>query len=276
MKAVILAGGLGTRLSEETLEKPKPMVRIGDKPILWHIMKIFSSFNINDFIICCGYKGEIIKEYFINYHLHNADFDCDLTSNSHKILNFNTEPWKIKLINTGKNTMTGGRLRKIKKYIGKNENFLFTYGDGVGNINIQELIKFHNKHNKIATVTATSPPGRFGNLEINKDNQVDNFREKPDQGESWINGGFFVLNSAVFEYIKDDQTVWENEPLVNLSSQGQLAAYKHYGFWQPMDTLREKNYLNDLWQKKKHLGKFGDKKKFLERTICIYNGSYRI
>ena len=251
MKAVILAGGLGTRLSEETLDKPKPMVHIGDKPILWHIMKIFSSYNINDFIICCGYKGEIIKEYFINYHLYNADFDCDLASSSHKILNLNTEPWHIKLINTGRNTMTGGRLKKIKKYIGKDENFLFTYGDGVGNINIKELIKFHNTYNKIATVTATSPPGRFGNLGINQNNQVDNFREKPAQGDSWINGGFFVLNSKVFDYIKDDQTVWENEPLTNLSNQGQLMAYKHYGFWQPMDTLREKNYLNELWQKEK-------------------------
>jgi glucose-1-phosphate cytidylyltransferase len=251
MKAVILAGGLGTRLSEETIDKPKPMVQIGDKPILWHIIKIFSSYNIKEFIICCGHKGEIIKDYFLNYNLYNADFECDLKSNSSKILNLKKEDWNIKLIDTGKNTMTGGRLKKIKKYIGEDENFLFTYGDGVADINIKELIKFHNLHNKIATITATSPPGRFGNLRINNNNQVENFIEKPDQGEAWINGGFFVLNSKVFDYLKDDQTVWENEPLKSLSSQGQLIAYKHYGFWQPMDTIREKNYLNELWQKEK-------------------------
>jgi len=224
MKAVILAGGYGTRISEETHLRPKPMVEIGGKPILWHIMKIYSSYKINEFIICCGYKGDVIKEYF----------------NS-----FNSDKWNIKLVDTGLDTMTGGRLKKIQKYV-DNETFCFTYGDGLANISIDDLIKFHKNNNTVATVTAVQPPARFGALELNQ-NKVVSFREKPPGDGNWINGGYFVLEPSVFDYLGDDLTVWEKEPIEKLAKTNQLYAYRHSGFWQPLDTLREKNKLEDLW-----------------------------
>ena len=248
MKAVILAGGLGTRLSEETSDKPKPMVKIGEKPIIWHIMKNYSHYGINDFIICCGYKGYIIKEYFINYFSHSSDITVDLSDNSIEIHKKRAENWKITLIDTGKNTMTGGRLLRLKEHLKDQQTFCFTYGDGVGNINIKELINFHFNHKKLATLTATYPPGRFGALEI-EDNKVVNFKEKPKGDGAFINGGFFVLSNKVLEKINDDSTIWEQEPLKSLASEGQLMSYEHTGFWQPMDTLRDKNYLNKLWEK---------------------------
>ena len=247
MKAVILAGGLGTRLSEETSSKPKPMVKIGEKPILWHIMKNYSHYGINDFIICCGYKGYVIKEYFINYFSHSSDITVDLSNNSIEIHKKRAENWKITLIDTGKDTMTGGRLLRLKDHLRDEETFCFTYGDGVGNINIKELINFHINHKKLATLTATYPPGRFGALEI-EDNKVVNFKEKPKGDGGFINGGFFVLSNKVLEKIKDDTTIWEQEPLKSLADEGELMSYEHTGFWQPMDTLRDKNYLNKLWE----------------------------
>lgn len=247
MKAVILAGGLGTRLSEETINKPKPMVKIGEKPILWHIMKNYSHYGINDFIICCGYKGYVIKEYFINYFSHSSDITVDLSNNSIEIHKKRAENWRITLIDTGKDTMTGGRLLRLKDHLKDQETFCFTYGDGVGNINIKELINFHFNHKKLATLTATYPPGRFGALEI-EDNKVVNFKEKPKGDGGFINGGFFILSNKVLEKIKDDTTIWEQEPLKSLASEGQLMSYEHTGFWQPMDTLRDKNYLNKLWE----------------------------
>ena len=249
MKAVILAGGLGTRLSEETDLKPKPMIEIGGKPILWHIMKIYSAHGINDFVICCGYKGYIIKEFFKNYFLHQSDVTFNMHDNSMKIHQNLAEPWTVTLVDTGEDTMTGGRLKKIREYIKDEEAFCFTYGDGLGDINISALIKFHKNHGKQATLTATLPPGRYGALKFGPKDTVKSFQEKPEGDGSWINGGFFVLNPDVVDLIKDDQTVWEAEPLMDLAKNNQLYAFKHKGFWQPMDTLREKNILNELWEK---------------------------
>ena len=250
MKAVILAGGLGTRLSEETSVKPKPMVEIGGKPILWHIMKIYSYYGINDFIICCGYKGYMIKEYFANYFLHQSDITFDMSKNKIKIHQKRAEPWKVTLIDTGEKTMTGGRIKRIKGYIDEGEDFCLTYGDGLANINIAELIKFHKGHRKLATLSSVLPPGRFGALEI-KDSQITSFFEKPSGDGAFINGGFFVLNSKAIDYIKGDTTVWEQEPLNNLANSGELMSFKHEDFWQPMDTLRDKYYLEELWESNK-------------------------
>ncbi len=246
MKAVILAGGLGTRLSEETLIKPKPMVEIGGKPIIWHILKIYSGYNINEFIICCGYKGFQIKEFFANYFIHSNDISIDLQNNDLKILDKSSENWKITLIDTGDETMTGGRLKRIQKYLG-NESFLFTYGDGLADIDIEKLIKFHKSNGKLVTLSAVQPPGRYGSVNIEKDSLISSFHEKPKGDGYWVNGGFFVLEPEAINYIKGDKTIWENEPLKNLAKDGQLAAFKHHGFWQPMDTLKDKNFLNDLW-----------------------------
>lgn len=246
MKAVILAGGLGTRLSEETAIRPKPMVEIGGKPILWHIMKMYSQHGIHDFIICCGYKGYVIKEYFANYFLHMSDVTFDLHANSMQVHEKRTEPWKVTLIDTGDSCMTGGRLSRVGDYIKNEEAFCFTYGDGVSDIDITDTINFHRKHGKWATLTATYPPGRFGALDI-KQQQVMNFKEKPKGDGAMINGGFFVLSPKVLNYIKGDDTIWEQEPLIQLAEAGQLMAYEHHGFWQPMDTLRDKQYLEELW-----------------------------
>lgn len=247
MKVVILAGGLGTRLSEETYLKPKPMVQIGEKPILWHIMKIYSLYGINDFIVCTGYKGYLIKEYFANYSLHNSDFTVDFSNNKIHIHSTDHEGWTVTVVDTGQFTQTGGRLLRVKKYLDSSEDFCFTYGDGLIDLDINKLIAFHKKHKKIATITATLPPGRFGALDIDSNNSVTSFLEKPKSNDSWINGGFFVLSTKAIDNIIDDNTVWEHEPLSKLSSRGELMAYKHYGFWQPMDTLREKNLLNDMY-----------------------------
>lgn len=245
MKAVILAGGLGTRLSEETFLKPKPMIEIGDKPILWHIMKIYSAFGINDFIVCCGYKGYLIKEYFNNYFLHNSDITFDIKNNKAENHNHKSEPWKVTLVDTGETTGTGGRLKRVKDYLDK-ETFCFTYGDGLSDINISKLIDFHKKQNTLATVTAVQPPGRYGYMDI-ASNKVNKFIEKPQGDGGWINGGFFVLEAAVINYIADDNINWEREPLERLAKEGKLSAYKHNGFWHPMDTLRDKNFLENLW-----------------------------
>jgi len=246
MKVVILAGGFGTRLSEETDLRPKPMLEIGGKPILWHIMKIYSHFGFNDFIICLGYKGYMIKEYFANYFIHNSDLTIELSENHVEVHNSHCEPWKVTLIDTGLNTQTGGRIKRVQKYI-ENESFMLTYGDGVGDINIKELLEFHKKHGKYATVTAVQPSGRFGALNLDERNSVISFEEKPRGDKTWVNGGFFVLEPQVFEYIKGDETLWEREPLENLSKDSQLVAYKHYEFWKPMDTLRDKRELEALW-----------------------------
>ena len=246
MKAVILAGGLGTRLSEETVVKPKPMVEIGGKPILWHIMKIYAYYGINDFIVCLGYKGYVIKEYFSNYFLHMSDVTLDLAKNKMEIHQNQAEPWRITLVDTGDDTQTGGRLKKVQSYLGK-DDFCFTYGDGVADINIKALLALHKKEGRLATVTATQPPGRFGALEC-KDNQVLSFQEKPRGDNAWINGGFFVLSPRVLDYIKDASSIWEQEPIHNLARDQQMSVYFHEGFWQPMDTLREKHLLEDLWQ----------------------------
>ena len=246
MKVVILAGGLGTRLSEETELKPKPMVEIGGKPILWHIMKIYSHFGFNDFIICLGYKGYIIKEYFANYFIHRSDLTIELKNNHIEVHNSHCEPWRVTLIDTGLNSQTGGRIKRVQNFIGK-ETFMMTYGDGVGDVKITELIEFHKKHRKYATVTAVQPSGRFGALNIDHKSFVLNFEEKPKGDRSWINGGFFVLEPEIFNYIKDDYTMWEREPLEKLANDQQLIAYKHYGFWKPMDTLRDKRELEALW-----------------------------
>jgi len=247
MKAVILAGGLGTRLSEETDIKPKPMVEIGGKPILWHIMKIYSAHGVNDFVICCGYKGYMIKEYFANYFLHQSDVTICMKDNSMQVHQNDAEPWTVTLVDTGEKTMTGGRLKRVKDYLIDEESFCFTYGDGVGNIDITRLIQFHQAHGKQATLTATRPPGRYGALKFGLGDSVENFQEKPDGDGSWINGGFFVLSPKVFERIQQDSTTWESEPLNGLAKDLELVAFKHKGFWQPMDTLREKNLLNELW-----------------------------
>lgn len=248
MKAVILAGGLGTRLSEVTELKPKPMVEIGQKPILWHIMKMYSAHGVNDFIICCGYRGYVIKEYFANYFLHMSDVTFDMKNNEMKVHQNNVEPWRVTLVDTGENSMTGGRLKRVHDYVKDDNAFCFTYGDGVSNVDITKLIEFHNSHGKDATLTATRPPGRYGALNIKNDCYVESFQEKPDGDGSWINGGFFVLSPKVFNRIEDDSTSWEREPLASLAKDGELGAYKHEGFWQPMDTLREKNLLEDLWR----------------------------
>tara|TARA_Y100000389_G_scaffold169439_1_gene175730 strand:- start:36797 stop:37573 length:777 start_codon:yes stop_codon:yes gene_type:complete len=251
MKAVILAGGYGTRLSEETDLKPKPLVEIGGKPILWHIMKHLSFYGINNFYILCGYKGYLIKEYFYNYALHNSNLEIDIKNEKIKILKKNVENWKINLIDTGVETMTGGRLLKIKEYLKKEKDFLFTYGDGLSDVNINELIKFHKNHKRKASLTSILPPGRFGSVLANKNHKVIEFNEKPKGDGGYINGGYFVLKNNIFDYIKNDQTVWEEEPLRYLAKEGELYAFKHKGFWQAMDTLREKRYLNELWQNNK-------------------------
>ncbi len=245
MKVVILAGGLGTRISEESHLKPKPMIEIGGRPLLWHIMKIYSSHGLNDFIICCGYKSYVIKEYFANYFLHTSDITFDLKNNKMEIHQNNSESWKVTLVDTGLDTMTGGRLKRIKSYL-NNEDFCMTYGDGVADINIKELIKFHDSHKGMATVTATQAPGRFGALSI-EGSLVKKFNEKPVGDGHWINGGFFVLKPETLNLIGSDETSWEREPLEQLASSKQLHTYKHNGFWQPMDTLRDKNYLEQLW-----------------------------
>ncbi len=247
MKAVILAGGLGTRLSEETSSRPKPMVEIGGKPILWHIMKIYSSHGINEFIVCLGYKGYMIKEYFSNYYLHQSDVTFSFIDNNMKVHEERAEPWTVTLVDTGDNTMTGGRLGRIREYVKSEEAFCITYGDGVGNINIAESIEFHKKHGKQATVTATYPPGRFGSLNMDASGQVSGFQEKPKGDGMLINGGFFVASPNVLDRIHGDDSVWEQEPLMGLARDGQLMAYKHEDFWQPMDTLRDKNLLEELW-----------------------------
>ena len=245
MKAVILAGGLGTRISEETHLKPKPMIEIGGKPILWHIMKSYSAYGINEFVICCGYKGYMIKEYFANYFLHTSDVTFDMQNNKMEVHRKFAEPWKVTLVDTGLETMTGGRLKKVENFV-ENETFCFTYGDGVSDVNISKLIEFHKNNKTISTVTAVQPPGRFGTLDING-NKIISFKEKPAGDGNWINGGYFVLEPSVFNYIKDDSTIWEREPLERLAQENQLSAFKHEGFWQPLDTLRDKNYLEELW-----------------------------
>jgi glucose-1-phosphate cytidylyltransferase len=245
MKAVILAGGLGTRISEETHLKPKPMIEVGGKPILWHVMKIYSHYGINDFIICCGYKGYVIKEYFANYFLHMSDVTFDMEHNRMEVHQKYAEPWKVTLVDTGDETMTGGRLRRVAPFLGE-EDFCFTYGDGVCNIDIGNLIQFHQSHGLKATITATMPPGRFGALELVGD-RVASFKEKPQGDGAMINGGFFVLSPKVIDLIEGDAMIWEKEPLEALAKEGQLAAYQHTGFWQPMDTLRDKVLLEELW-----------------------------
>jgi glucose-1-phosphate cytidylyltransferase len=247
MKAVILAGGLGTRLSEETSVLPKPMVEVGGKPMLWHIMKIYSSHGIHDFVICCGYRGYIIKEYFANYFLHMSDVTFDMVNNSMEVHQRKAEPWRVTLVDTGEDTMTGGRLRRVAEYVKDEEAFCFTYGDGVADINITELIAFHRAQGVNATLTAAIPPGRFGALDLKKD-RVNSFMEKPKGDGAMINGGFFVLSPKVIDYISDDAMIWEREPLEQLAQTRQLAAYQHQGFWQPMDTLRDKHHLEELWQ----------------------------
>ena len=247
MKAVILAGGLGTRISEETHTRPKPMIEIGGKPILWHILKTYSHHGINDFIICCGYKGYIIKEYFANYFLHMSDVTFDMSNNRMEVHQKNAEPWKVTLVDTGDNTLTGGRLRRVFEHIKDEEAFCFTYGDGVSDIDITAEIAFHKAHGKLATVTAVQPPGRYGALQITG-HEVKGFTEKPRGDGGLINGGFFVLSPRCIDRIADDQSSWEGEPLVGLAADGELMAFEHDGFWQPMDTLRDKNHLEELWQ----------------------------
>lgn len=246
MKVVLLAGGLGTRLSEETVIKPKPMVEIGGMPILWHIMKIYSSYGFNDFVICLGYKGYIIKEYFANYFLHKSDVTIDLSNNELKIHDSQAEPWRITLVDTGNETMTGGRIKRIKQHIG-DETFMLTYGDGLADVNISELYQFHKKSNKYCTVTAVQPSGRFGALNILDNTAVHSFMEKPKGDGSWINGGYFVCEPQVFDYIEGDYTLWEHEPMEKIAAEGQMIAFEHKGFWKPMDTLREKHELEEDW-----------------------------
>ena len=245
MKLVILAGGRGTRLTEETLIKPKPLVDIGNKPIIWHIMKIYSHYGINDFIICLGYKGYLIKEYFANYFLHNSDLTIDLKKNSTTIHQKNSENWKVTLVDTGDDTLTGGRILKIKKYI--KSDFLLTYGDGLSNVNIKKLIHFHKNNRKLVTVTAIQPQGRFGIIDINKKNKVTNFKEKPKGDNNWINGGFFVLKPGIFDFLENDSSVWEQKPLTEMTKRNQVVAFKHSGFWHAMDTVRDKLLLDNLW-----------------------------
>jgi glucose-1-phosphate cytidylyltransferase len=250
VKTVILAGGFGTRISEETAIMPKPMVQIGSMPILWHIMKMYGSYGHTDFIICCGYKGHVIKKFFSDYFLRKVNVSFDLKNNSMEILSNNVEPWKVTLIDTGENTMTGGRLKRVREYVG-NERFFLTYGDGVSDVDFDKLVDFHIKQKTLATLTAVQPPGRFGAFNLEPDNDlIENFREKPKgdtHGSAWINGGFFVLEPEVFDYIEGDKTVWEREPMENLAHAKRLAAYRHSGYWQNMDTLRDKNVLDKIW-----------------------------
>lgn len=246
MKAVILAGGLGTRLSEETVTRPKPMVEVGGKPILWHIMKMYAAHDITEFVICCGYKGYVIKEYFANYFLHMSDVSFDLKNNQMTVHNKRAEPWIVTLVDTGEDTLTGGRLRRVADYVRDEKEFCFTYGDGVSDINISNTIEFHRNHGKLATMSAVLPPGRFGALELDGD-IVESFREKPKGDGAMVNGGFFVLNPRVIDLIPDDNCIWEQDPLTVLASERQLMAFEHTGFWQPMDTLRDKIYLEKLW-----------------------------
>ncbi len=247
MKAVILAGGLGTRISEETHLKPKPMIEIGGMPILWHLMKVYSAYGVNDFIICCGYKGYLIKEYFANYFLHMSDVTFDMSNNKMEVHQKNAEPWSVTLVDTGEETLTGGRLKRVSDYLKDEEIFCFTYGDGLADLNISALVDYHRNHGKLATVTAVQPPGRYGSLDI--DGQaVRGFIEKPKGDGGWINGGFFVLSPKCLDYIAGDHISWEIEPLSKIARDGQMMAYEHLGFWQPMDTLREKNLLEDLWR----------------------------
>lgn len=246
MKVVILAGGLGTRIGEETAVRPKPMVEIGGKPILWHVMKIFSAYGLHDFIICLGYKGYMIKEYIANYFLHMSDFTFDMAKNKMEVHQNNAEPWRVTLVDTGENTMTGGRIKRVRSYLG-DEDFCLAYGDGVGDIKITELIGFHKAQKALATVTCVQLPGRFGALNLSQ-HRVNSFQEKPKGDGAWINGGFFVLSPKVIDYIKGDDTLWEKEPMERLAREGQMSAYLHPGFWHPMDTLRDRNYLEELWQ----------------------------
>lgn len=245
MKVLILAGGLGSRLSEETIIKPKPMVELGGRPILWHIMKIYSTYGYNEFIILCGYKGYMIKEFFANYYRHRSDLTVDLVNNSISYHKNHCEPWKVTLIDTGVDTMTGGRIKRVQEYVG-NEPFMLTYGDGVADIDIQKLVEFHKSHGKLITMTSVLPEGRFGALSIDNSNMVNSFKEKPKGDGSWINGGFFVCQPEVFNYIADDGTFFEREPLEKLASEGELYTFKHNGFWRPMDTLRDKTLLEDM------------------------------
>ena len=247
MKVVILAGGLGTRISEESLLKPKPLIEIGSKPILWHIMKHYSKFGLNDFIICCGYKGYMIKEYFYNYSLHTSDATIDIKKNKLTFHNNKVEPWKLTLVDTGEHTLTGGRIKRIKNFV--SDNFCLTYGDGLSNVDIKKTIQFHKKHQKYVTITAVQPQGRFGVITLKK-NKVINFSEKIKGDQGWINGGFFVLNKKIMNYINDDKTVWEQHSLPELASENQIQAYKHHGFWYPMDTVRDREYLEELWNQK--------------------------
>ena len=246
MKAVILAGGLGTRISEETHLKPKPMIEVGGKPILWHIMKLYSAHGVNDFVICCGHKGYVIKEYFANYFLHMSDVTFDMTRNAMEVHQRYVEPWRVTLVDTGEETMTGGRLKRVAKYVAAEEAFCFTYGDGVGDVDITALVAFHRAHGRQATLTATQPPGRFGAVGV-KGHEITSFREKPDGDGNWINGGFFVLSPKVIDRIAGDATLWEREPMESLAVDHEFVAYFHRGFWQPMDTLRDKNLLEQLW-----------------------------
>ena len=250
MKVVILAGGIGSRLSEETDLKPKPMVEIGEKPILWHIMKIYSSYGFNDFVVCLGYKGYMIKEYFANYFLHSADATIDLEKNQIEVLGSKAEPWRVTLIDTGLNTMTGGRIKRVQKYI-NDEPFMLTYGDGLVDVNIKDLLAFHRKKRKIATLTAIQPSARFGAVDVDEKHNVLSFQEKPKGDGLWVNGGFFVLEPKVFSYIKDDNSIWERESLAKLSLDKEVNAYKHFGFWKCMDTLRDKRELEHLWKTEK-------------------------
>jgi glucose-1-phosphate cytidylyltransferase len=249
MKAVILAGGRGTRISEETYLKPKPMIEVGGMPILWHIMKLFSAHQVNEFIICCGYKGYLIKEYFANYALHLSDVTVNLASKQMHVHKCSAEPWEVTLVDTGEETMTGGRLKRVRQYLGE-EDFCFTYGDGIGDVDISALTQFHQRQGRLATLTAVQPPGRFGALSLDGE-RVISFREKPQGDGGWINGGFFVLSPKVIDYIHGDASVWEREPMESLATAGQFAAYLHHGFWQPMDTMRDKMLLEDLWERGK-------------------------
>ena len=249
MQLIILAGGRGTRISEESIIKPKPLVEIGGMPIIWHIMKIYSSFGIKDFVICCGYKGYLIKEYFSNFYLHSSDVTINLKDNNIKIHKKTSEDWNVTLIDTGEDTQTGGRILRAKEYV--DEQFCLTYGDGLANVDIKKLISFHSSHKKLATMTVVQPLGRFGAVEVDSDNNVNNFTEKPKGDGQWVNGGFFVLSKKIFSYLKNDNTIWEKEPLEELSKRKELKSFKHEEFWCPMDTLRDKEFLENLWQKKR-------------------------
>lgn len=278
MKAVILAGGLGTRISEETYLKPKPMVEIGGKPILWHIMKIFSAYGIQKFIICCGYKGYLIKEYFANYRLHNVDFSVNTLTGDIKVQREVVEPWEVTLVDTGETTATGGRLKRVRQYLEKGETFLFTYGDGLSNVNISDLLRSHINSEKLATVTAVQQPGRYGVLSLNNDLVV-GFTEKPQVDGSYINGGYFAINERVIDYIESDDTPWESSPLEKLAAENQLNAYKHTGFWQAMDTLREKSSRNSLGVEKSSMADLDIEHEFgaiLQRSACTHNWNNRI